>query len=151
VRRLFRDIAKAVHPDLARDQIARDRRHALMIEANRAYALGDEARLRSILQAWESSPEAVVGSDPAASRERMTRRLSAIEAELAELDGELAAMRDSALWKLKAMVDEAAARGEDLIADMVRRLQRDIMMARHRLDALQWRPHPADNPGGGRT
>ena len=53
VRRLFRDVAKVIHPDLAHDPEARDRRHALMIEANRAYALGDEERLRWILQAWE--------------------------------------------------------------------------------------------------
>ena len=37
VRRLFRDVARAIHPDLADDH-TRDRRHALMIEANRAYA-----------------------------------------------------------------------------------------------------------------
>src|SRR4029077_3053921 len=30
VRRLFRDIAKTIHPDLARDEQTRDRRHALM-------------------------------------------------------------------------------------------------------------------------
>jgi hypothetical protein len=42
VRRLFRDVARTIHPDLAGDEGARDRRHALMIEANRAYALGDE-------------------------------------------------------------------------------------------------------------
>ena len=58
IRRLFRDVAKAIHPDLSRDTDARDRRHALMIEANRAYAQGDEERLRTILQSWERSPEA---------------------------------------------------------------------------------------------
>jgi hypothetical protein len=35
VRRLFRDVAKAIHPDRASDE-DRDRRHALMVEANRA-------------------------------------------------------------------------------------------------------------------
>jgi hypothetical protein len=52
----------------------------------------------------------------------------------------LALVRDSSLWKLKAMVDEAATRGEDLIADMKRRLTRDVMRARRRLDAITWRP-----------
>ena len=140
VRRLFRDLAKAIHPDLAKDERARDRRHSLMIEANKAYALGDEERLRSILQAWENSPEAVQGSDPEAARERLIRRLAQIEAQLAAFDSELAALRESALWKLKAMVDEAAGRGEDLVAEMVRRLKRDIQRARHRLDAIQPRP-----------
>jgi hypothetical protein len=35
------------------------------------------------------------------------------------------------------MVDEAASRGQDLVGDMVRRLKRDIMAARNRLDAMQ--------------
>lgn len=140
VRRLFRDVAKTIHPDLAGDEHARGRRHTLMVEANRAYALGDEERLRSILEAWENSPEAVVGSDPESARLRLVRRIAQIEAQLAAYAGEFAALRDSPLWKLKAMVDEADARGKDLVADMVRRLKRDIMAARNRLDAMQWNP-----------
>jgi hypothetical protein len=35
------------------------------------------------------------------------------------------------------MVDEAAGKGKDLIADMVGRLKRDIMVARNRLDAIR--------------
>jgi len=41
------------------------------------------------------------------------------------------------LWKLKAMADEEAAKGQDLITDMVRRLTRDILVATNRLDALR--------------
>jgi len=41
VRKLFRDVARAIHPDLAADEDARTRRHAIMAAANRAYALGD--------------------------------------------------------------------------------------------------------------
>jgi hypothetical protein len=140
VRRLFRDVAKTIHPDLARDQSTRDRRHTLMAEANRAYALGDEDRLRWVLQAWERSPEAVQDSDPDATRLRLARRIEQIEEELIACSSELAALKDSALWQLKAMVDEAAARGKDLVADTVRRLKRDIMVARNRLDAMQWPP-----------
>ena len=35
------------------------------------------------------------------------------------------------------MVDEEAAKGNDLIKDMVRRLKRDILVATNRLDALR--------------
>ncbi len=140
VRRLFRDVAKAIHPDLARDDLTRDRRHALMVEANRAYALGDEERLRSILQAWEGGPETVQGSDPEAARRRLVRRMAQIEEQLDLCAGDLAALQDLPLWKLKVMVDEAAARGKDLVSDMVRRLKRDILVARNRLDAIRPRP-----------
>lgn len=140
VRSLFRDVAKTIHPDLAHDDDARDRRHVLMVEANRAYALGDEERLRWILDAWERSPEAVQGSDADAIRQRLIRRIAQIDEQLGIYASDLAAMHESPLWKLKTMVDEASGRGKDLIADMVRRLKRDIMAARNRLDAMLWHP-----------
>ena len=92
-----------------------------MIQANRAYAMRDEEQLRKILESWERSPEAVQGTDPAATRLRLERRLAQIEEHL-------------------EMVDEAAARGSDLIADTVRRLKRDIMAATNRLDAMRSSP-----------
>ena len=78
-------------------------------------------------------------SGPDATRERLIRRIAQIEAELSALTAESAAIEDTPLWKLKAMVDEASGRGKDLVADMVARLKRDIMAARNRLDAIQWR------------
>ena len=137
VRKLFRDVAKTIHPDLARDEVARDRRHRLMIEANRAYARGDEDQLRWILQAWERSPEAVQGSDAEAMRLRLVRRISQIEEQLETLASDLAALTDTPLWELKTMVDEAAVRGKDIVRDMVQRLKRDIMAATNRLDAMR--------------
>ncbi|MGH9142834.1 MAG: hypothetical protein ACRD2I_17015 [Vicinamibacterales bacterium] len=136
-RKLFRDVAKAIHPDLARDEATRDRRHALMIEANRAYAVGDEEQLRSILDAWERSPEAVQGNDPEAIRLRLVRRIVQIDEELELLEDDLTALRQSPLGKLKAMVDEAAAQGKDLMRDMIGRLKRDILVATNRLKAIQ--------------
>ena len=131
---------KIIHPDLADDDHSRDRRHALMIEANRAYAVGDEERLRRILDAWKNSPESVQGSDFEATQLRLSRRISQLEEQLGIYTRELEELKQSPLWQLKAMVDEAAVRGKDLVADMVRRLQRDIIAARNRLDAMRWNP-----------
>ena len=137
VRKLFRDVAKTIHPDLARDHAARERRHALMIEANKAYARGDEEQLRWILDAWERSPEAVQGIDAEATRLRLVRRIAQVEEQLQLLDDDLAALKATSLWELKTMVDQAAVRGKDIVQDMVRRLQRDIMAATNRLDAMR--------------
>jgi hypothetical protein len=137
VRKLFRDVAKIIHPDLAQDELARDRRHSLMIEANRAYASGDEEQLRWILQAWEKSPEAVQGSDPEATRLRLVRRIAQCDEQLDLLARDLATLTDSSVWKLKAMVDQHAAKGGDLVRDTVRRLRRDIMAATNRLEAMR--------------
>jgi hypothetical protein len=137
VRRLFRDVARTIHPDFAQDDDGRERRHRLMVEANRAYAMGDEERLRWILQAWQNSPEAVTGSDLDAARLRLSRRITQIEEQLTLCAGELADLMASSLWKLKAMVDEEAGKGNDLMADMIRRLNRDILAARNRHDAIE--------------
>lgn len=137
VRKLFRDVAKTIHPDLAHDHAARERRHALMIEANKAYARGDEAQLRWILDAWQRSPEAVQGIDAEATRLRLVRRIAQVEEELQLLDDDLAALKSTSLWELKTMVDQAAVRGKDIVADMVRRLKRDIMAATNRLEAMR--------------
>jgi hypothetical protein len=137
VRKLFRDVAKAIHPDLAESEHARQRRHALMIEANRAYALGDERRLRAILHAWESSAAAIPASDADAVRLQLLRRLAQIHDQLEACASDLAALEDSPLWKLKLMSDDAAARGRDLIGETVRALTRDIMVARNRRDAIR--------------
>ena len=138
VRRLFRDVAKTIHPDLAHpDDVTRERRHALMVEANRAYARGDAQHLRWILEAWERSPEAVHGDAPEATQLRLERRLAQIDDQLEMIANDKAALEDSALWQLKAMVDREAVRGKDLVADMVRRLKRDVMAAANRLDAMR--------------
>ena len=82
----------------------------------------------------------MLGSDPEAMRLRLVRRIAQIEEQLEIYASDLAAMQESPLWELKAMVDAASARNKDLVADMVRRLKRDIMAARNRLDAMLWSP-----------
>ena len=77
-----------------------------------AYALGDEERLRWVLEAWERSPEAVPGSDPEATRQRLLRRIAQVQEQLDLSASELASMTASPLWQLKVMVDEGTRRGQ---------------------------------------
>jgi hypothetical protein len=101
IRRLFRDVAKAIHPDLAQDDDARNQRHSLMIEANRAYAVGDEEQLRAILEAWERSPEAVKGSDREAVRLRLVRRIAQIDEQLELLAADLAELKENVVVEVE--------------------------------------------------
>jgi hypothetical protein len=140
VRKLFREVAKAIHPDLAHDEDTRDRRHALMIEANRAYALRDVEQLGRILEAWARSPEAVQGTDPASVRLRLERRFGQITGQIDTHRRDLDTLRALPLYELKTMADDAATRGRDLVGEMVTRLKRDIMAATNRLEAMRSTP-----------
>ena len=140
VRKLFRDVARAIHPDLAGDEDARTRRHALMAAANQAYALGDADELRRILDGWERSPDVVQGFDEAAVRLRFERRLAQIDELMEMYAKEQAELETTPLYELKVQVDEAASRERDLMGEMVRRLKRDIMAATNRLDAMRFTP-----------
>ena len=75
--------------------------------------------------------------DADAVRLQLLRRLAQIHDQLEACDEDLASLEDSPLWKLKVMTDEAAARGRDLIGEMVKELTRDIQVARNRLDAIR--------------
>jgi hypothetical protein len=136
LKKVFRNIAKAVHPDRARDERARWRRHSLMAEANRAYAERDADRLLLILRAWERSPEAVVGDDPDAEALRVQRKLAAIDERLVVIEAEFADLRASAIFRLKGKIDSAKAQGWDLFGEMILQVKREIARANARLASL---------------
>ena len=143
LKAMFRDIARAVHPDAApaahADERTRYRRHSLMAEANRAYAERDEDRLRLILRAWKLDEDAEACADPDAERARLHRRAAALTQQLATLDAELDDMRSSAIAKLERRIGEARSQGWDLFAEMVRQIKREIAAAQIKLVRLRRR------------
>ena len=46
VRKVYHDLARIIHPDLALDAEEKERRHILMADLNLAYASGDQDKLR---------------------------------------------------------------------------------------------------------
>lgn len=137
LKRVFRDLAKTIHPDLAMDDAARFRRHSLMAEANRAYADRDADRLLLILRRWHRSPESVVGDDAESRSMRARRKIVEIEERLAAIDAESVELRNSAIARLKLKIDETRRQGWDLFAEMVMQVRTDIGRARARLIGVQ--------------
>ena len=132
-KRLFRKLARSIHPDLAADPAERERRTNLMVEANHAYERGDVPALRRLLESWERSPDAVVGTTTLAELERTMRTIDRARERLAEIDGELASLEASAMGWLRRRVQKAADEGWDLLAHMARELDRQILEAEEEL------------------
>jgi hypothetical protein len=133
MKRLYREVAKRVHPDLAADGVERTRRQVLMAEANQAYELGDEAKLTKILTSYECSPESVEGEGAGAELIRVIRRISQARARVAELDGEMEQLLHSDLYQLKSRLDEASKLGRDVLAEMTAKVEEQIEQARSHL------------------
>jgi hypothetical protein len=133
-KRLFRQLARLIHPDLVADADERERRTNLMVAANDAYEQGDEAALERMLADWHASPQAVTGRGAAAELERTLRRIAQVEAGMARIDEELAELEASAMGWLRRRVEKAAREGWDLLAHMVHELDRQIGEAQLELD-----------------
>ncbi|WP_330174873.1 J domain-containing protein [Streptomyces sp. NBC_01498] len=56
VRKLYRDLARKAHPDLAQDDTERERREEFITRVNGAYGRGDEALLRELAEEWAAGP-----------------------------------------------------------------------------------------------
>ncbi len=133
LRSLFRDTAKAMHPDLASDDEDRARRERFMAEANKAYSEGDEPRLRAILDQWQSSPESVRGEGTAVELVRTIRKLARAHRRLEEIRSELETLKDSDLFKLHLQAIQAQTEGRDLLNELAGQVQGQIAVAKRRL------------------
>lgn len=55
-RRLYRELARKAHPDLAQEEGERTRREEFITRVNAAYGRGDEALLRELAEEWAAGP-----------------------------------------------------------------------------------------------
>lgn len=136
LKKLFRKVAKAVHPDYAADDDERPLRERAMAEANAAYETGDVDRLKAILADWENRPEAVPGEGTGAELVRVIRAVAAVEARIAELAAEIASCGEGSLAALFAQAQEAHAEGRDLLEEMAGDVESRLAAATLRLHEL---------------
>ena len=139
LKKLYREVAKSIHPDLATDENDRTRRQHFMAEANQAYEGGNEARLREILREWESSPEAVKGDGVGAELIRVIRKIAQIGRRLQAIESIIAQLRSSDLFRLKTEVEKAEADGTDFLEEMASKLDQQIADAKSLLAEIALR------------
>jgi hypothetical protein len=139
LKSLYREVAKRIHPDLSFDPEDRKKRQRLMAEANEAYGMGDIARLKRILEEYESSPEAVPGEGVGAELVRVIRKITQARRRLLEIEQEIQKLAASDLAKLKVKTEESAKRGRDLLVEMAEQVDRQIAAARQQASRMSTR------------
>jgi hypothetical protein len=141
LKKLFREVAKRIHPDLATNDADRARREKLMAEVNLAYENGAEAKLPSILADWESSPDTVEGEGVGAELIRVIRKIAQIQKRLANINTEIQQLNTSDLYQLRAKADEAEKQGRDLLKEMASQVEKQIETAKRRLNSVENNSH----------
>ena len=122
-RKLYRDLARKAHPDLAQEEKERLRREEFITRVNAAYARGDEAELRELAAEWAKGPELKRGPSRA---EELYARLEWL-AQRKELLGLLAReLEDSAIGHMLQLAPDDPDRlldeiGQGLLAQVSER------------------------------
>lgn len=132
-KRLYIELAKRLHPDLARDDDDRQRRERIMQRVNEAFRLRDLAGLRAVH--LES-----IADDPNWTERPVTDRLAWAEAELRRLDmalGEvrtaLARLRGGELFRLYTRHES----GDPVFSDLKTRIEDRIETETRRLEKMK--------------
>ncbi|HET6860966.1 MAG TPA: J domain-containing protein [Streptomyces sp.] len=72
-RKLYRELARKAHPDLAQDEPERERRDEFITRVNAAYGRGDVAQLKELAEEWAAGP--VPEEQPPSESEELYARL----------------------------------------------------------------------------
>lgn len=137
LKKLYREVAKTVHPDLANDEEDRARRQSFMGEANRAYEEGNQARLEAILHEWESSPESIKGDGVGNELVRVIRKIKQVKERLNVIEAEIDQLERCKVYKMKIKVEKAESGGRDILEEMATHLDEQIALAKQELKKLK--------------
>src|SRR3954452_299118 len=86
LKKLFRDAAKRMHPDLADGEDARRHAEAFMKRLNQAYRASDGEAIGDLLRQWETSPYAAPIAPGPETEALAGRRLAALQAAVARAE-----------------------------------------------------------------
>lgn len=123
-RKLYRELARKAHPDLAQEEAERKRREEFLSRVNAAYARGDEALLGELAAEWAAGPvpperRPSPAEELYARLEWLAQRKELLTLVARELeDGAIAGMLRLAPDDPDGLLDEIAGR---LRADIARR------------------------------
>jgi hypothetical protein len=132
LKRLYRDLAKRCHPDLADSAVERERRAGLMQRINEAFRDGDIEALRLLLHETEAD-EPGFEQRSIADRLRWAREeLARLDREIADLRAELLQLHVGELYRLWRRHEAGESVLDSLEDDLERRIRREGI----RLDRL---------------
>lgn len=116
-RKLYRELARKAHPDLAQDETERARRDEFITRVNAAYGLGDVAMLRELAEEWAAGP--VPPEQRLSESEELYARLEWLSQRKELLTAVAKELEDSAIGSMLRMAPEDPDRLLEEIAEQL--------------------------------
>jgi hypothetical protein len=136
LKTLFRELAKRIHPDFARDDAEQKHFTLLMARANQAYSRGDTETLQRLLDDHREINASIAGEGAAAELLRITRQIQHAERDIATLDVERHTLLSSEISQLHLDAEAAAREHRDLLTELAANLREQIADAKHRFEFI---------------
>jgi hypothetical protein len=136
LKTLFREVAKRIHPDFARDEAELRHFTLLMVRANQAYSRGDTEMLQRILDDHREVHGAIAGEGTAAELLRVGRQIQHAERDIEALAAERAGLLTGEIAQLHVEAEVAALAERDLLLELASSLREQIAEAQYRFEFL---------------
>ena len=136
LKALYREVAKAFHPDLALHDEERRHRQELMAIANQAYQSGNSQLLAELLQERKRRPADSPIFESGMELMLIDRRIMAVRQDIRCCISKISDLKQTDIYRFKLRVDNALTEGIDLLSEMAARVDMDIERARRQLAPL---------------
>ena len=137
LKKLYRELARRFHPDMAVDEPDRDYRTQLMMAINAAYAAGDLERLQEISLEPDSVQAADVSDNEQLKTEARQRELARIHRRLREIKQELTRLDETNTSKMMRQATVLASEGLNFFEEKTADLREQIAYKKVERDSLQ--------------
>ena len=136
LKTLFRDVAKRIHPDFARDDAEQKHFTLLMARANQAYSRGDTETLQRLLDDHREINASIAGEGVAAELGRITRQIQHAQRDITILEAERHTLLSGELAQLHLDAEAAAREHRDLLTELATGLREQIADAKYRFQFI---------------
>lgn len=137
IKKLYRDLARRFHPDMAASEEDREYRTQIMMAINAAYAAGDLKRLKEIAL----EPDSIHGIDFSTNEqllaEALQREHARILRRLKEINQEMNRLNRHATSKMMRQAADLAAKGRDFFIEKEDELKDQIAYKKVEMDSLK--------------
>ncbi len=134
LKALFREVAKRIHPDFAKDEAEQKHFTLLMARANQAYRRGDLETLQRLLDDHREVSGMFAAESAAAEMLRVSRQIQHAERDIAALDAERQTLLTSEIALLHLDAEEAAREHRDLLMELATKVREQVAEARRKFE-----------------